>query len=527
MKNFFHVVLELCRSKGCRRLRCSAITHSTNYNHKHHRGASTNDNVGDCDNNIGDDSNSKHYCHDHICGDYDKPIVSGCNGHLWSFHYVRFKGLADILLLSMGIVEPARLIVALAVKMGHARAVRLRRPPPRPPPPSPSPPPPSPPSGFNYNATHGEDSRLIAYVGNWQACPTPSQYDAYTHMVIAFAVSYTWAPTKNNCDQQCAIQLCPFVTILIIKLWLIRGGLLERKYSQLWRRGMGGSWSGDQNNCWDYCFGKEEQLATNLVSIINNQKFDGIDIDYEYCYDINGSQAGRCPQRSASYTDLKAQTFLRLTSKLRVKLDALQVTNGYNHGRYELTHAPMDSDLTPSTSKYFQILKARRADLDFLLPQFYNGVTKAHVDGFGGSGAGAMSAASLFSSLRMICLTWSPTRLFSASASCHGFKRNAAQAVKVMSDLKIYNNGQFSCNGGAFFWVAEHDTSGTWSDAVVAEVSKTAGCSSVRPTQHRRSRHRQNVEFSVQSRHRRDMPRSAPELLWFTIYLNSSWTAIV
>eukprot|EP00574_Skeletonema_japonicum_P013050 CAMPEP_0201715482 /NCGR_PEP_ID=MMETSP0593-20130828/1662_1 /ASSEMBLY_ACC=CAM_ASM_000672 /TAXON_ID=267983 /ORGANISM="Skeletonema japonicum, Strain CCMP2506" /LENGTH=407 /DNA_ID=CAMNT_0048204997 /DNA_START=66 /DNA_END=1286 /DNA_ORIENTATION=- len=47
--------------------------------------------------------------------------------------------------------------------------------PPSPSPPSPSPPPPSPPttnpppsSGFNYNADHGEDSRLIAYVGNWQ-----------------------------------------------------------------------------------------------------------------------------------------------------------------------------------------------------------------------------------------------------------------------------------------------------------------------------------------------------------------------
>jgi GH18 family chitinase len=117
--------------------------------------------------------------------------------------------------------------------------------------------------------------------------------------------------------------------------------------------------TGDPNNCWDYCFGKEEQLATNLVTIINNQKFDGIDIDYEYCYDIAGTQSGRCPQRSSLYTDVKAQTFLNdLTSKLRVKLDALQLTNGYNRGHYEVTHAPMDSDLTPSTSKFFQILKA-------------------------------------------------------------------------------------------------------------------------------------------------------------------------
>ena len=33
------------------------------------------------------------------------------------------------------------------------------------------------------------------------------------------------------------------------------------------------------------------------------------------------------------------------------------------------------------------------------------------------------------------------------------------------------------CNGGAFFWVASHDSSGLWSDSVVQEVSLTAGCS--------------------------------------------------
>merc|ERR1711966_379021 len=62
--------------------------------------------------------------------------------------------------------------------------------------------------------------------------------------------------------------------------------------------GMGGSWSGDSNNCWDYCFGKEEQLSTDLTSIIADQNFDGIDIDYEYCYDVAGKQSGKCPQRA-------------------------------------------------------------------------------------------------------------------------------------------------------------------------------------------------------------------------------------
>jgi hypothetical protein len=58
-----------------------------------------------------------------------------------------------------------------------------------------------------------------------------------------------------------------------------------------------------------------------------------------------------------------------------------------------------------------------------------------------------------------------------------GSNANAAQAVQVMSDLKTLNNAEFACNGGAFFWVAYTDINGQWSDAVVAEVQKTAGCS--------------------------------------------------
>jgi hypothetical protein len=58
----------------------------------------------------------------------------------------------------------------------------------------------------SYSAGHGEDSHLIAYVGNWQPCPTDAQVYAYSHIVIAFAVSYTWATSKNNCDAQCKVE---------------------------------------------------------------------------------------------------------------------------------------------------------------------------------------------------------------------------------------------------------------------------------------------------------------------------------
>jgi len=223
-------------------------------------------------------------------------------------------------------------------------------------------------------------------------------------------------------------------------------------------------------------------VAKRLVSIIDQQNLDGIDLDYEYCYDIAGKQAGKCPQRSALYSDAKAQTFLNsITYKLREELDELQSQNGYNRGRYEITHAPMDSDLDPSTSAYFQILKKRSADLDFLMPQFYNGVTRAHVDGIEGSGVGALSAASMFKSLSNDMFDSEPEKVVFgfciSDCKTTGSNVNEYQAVEIMSDLKAINGGEFGCNGGAFFWVAMHDEGGAWSDAVVGEVRKTAGCS--------------------------------------------------
>ena len=125
---------------------------------------------------------------------------------------------------------------------------------------------------------------------------------------------------------------------------------------------------------------------------MQNQNFDGIDIDYEYCYDTKGTQAGKCPQKTDKYSDEKAKYFLSTTtSLLRQKLDSLG-------SGYEITHAPMDTDLLPA-SEYYQILKAQRNNIDFLMPQFYNGLTRPHVDGVGGIGSGSQSAISMYDNL--------------------------------------------------------------------------------------------------------------------------------
>ena len=113
-------------------------------------------------------------------------------------------------------------------------------------PPSPTPPTPTAPTGDNYSATHGEDSRLIAYVGNWQACPTASQVDAYSHVVIAFAVSYSWAASKNNCDAQCniasSVPICNNMNNqALVDTWRAAGKKVILSFGGA---GMGGSWDG-------------------------------------------------------------------------------------------------------------------------------------------------------------------------------------------------------------------------------------------------------------------------------------------
>jgi O-succinylbenzoate synthase len=47
---------------------------------------------------------------------------------------------------------------------------------------------------------------MVAYLGNWQSCPNPEQLEQYDVVVVAFAVTYTWAEAKNVCSETCVIE---------------------------------------------------------------------------------------------------------------------------------------------------------------------------------------------------------------------------------------------------------------------------------------------------------------------------------
>ena len=291
----------------------------------------------------------------------------------------------------------------------------------------------------------GETSRMIAYMGNWHACPSDEQIAEYTHIVIAFAVSYTWSPGKNICSATCEIskpltcgnQERPD----LIQKWRSMGKKVILSFGGA---GMGGSWSGDNNDCWEYCFGRETQVVNRLTDLVNEMDIDGIDLDYEYFYDDNQNGSGF--QRGA-----EAKHFLKeVTVGLRNSLPSDS----------ELTHAPMEPDLVPGKG-YYDVMKEVAWSLDFLMPQYYNGYVRPYSD-FNGA----------LAHYRVITQDF-----FGGDASkivfgfcigdCPGFNLNGQQAAEVMDWL----SDEYPCNGGAFFWVVNDDVGAGWSSVVNQQLA--------------------------------------------------------
>jgi len=327
---------------------------------------------------------------------------------------------------------------------------------PNPPPQAPvaPPPPPAPTTPITVN----DDSRMIAYVGNWQVCPTAAQLQQYTHIVVAFAVSYTWSSGKNQCDVECDITTPPICNNAPNPQLLADLKAAGKKIIvSFGGAGMGGSWSGDVNDCWEYCYGKENYVVSQLTDIVNELGADGVDLDYEYFYEDNQNLSG-------FGKGAEAQKFLRdVTLGLRSSLPVGSI----------VTHAPMDSDMVPGTA-YYDLLQDISYSLDFLMPQYYNGITRP-VNNFN-------AALGHYTQLVNDFFDGDATRMVFGFciSDCSSTSSNASgsQAKSVMTQV----NTAYACNGGAFFWVALHDTGAAWSTEVNEAVQVNAGCSSSVPT---------------------------------------------
>jgi len=290
---------------------------------------------------------------------------------------------------------------------------------------------------------------MIAYLAGWKDCPTTQQLEEYTHIVIAFAISYDYQSSKNICSPTCEIKapdVCGNAQRPdLIKEWRDMGKKVILSFGGA---GMGGSWPASNNDCWDYCFGRETYVVERLTSLVNEMGFDGVDIDYEYYYEDNQNGSGFSK-------GAEAQTFLRdVTTGLRDSLPT----------GAELTHAPMEPDLMPGTG-YFKVMQDVADKLDFLMPQYYNGYIRPY-ENFDG-------ALDHFRTLTDTVFNGDASKVVFGFCinDCSSFNLDGVKSAKVMEWLAE----SYPCNGGAFFWVVHHDTGGDWSRQVNNQLSIDAG----------------------------------------------------
>jgi len=250
-------------------------------------------------------------------------------------------------------------------------------------------------------------------------------------VVISFAVSYTWSALKNQCSSSCTIgSPVPVCGNLprpdLVQKWKEAGTKVLLSFGGA---GMGGSWAGDVNDCWDYCFGKVGSIVSQLTTIVREQDFDGIDIDYEYFHTAT------------------SEVFLKdLTTQLKISL-----------GDKIVSHAPMDGDISVGKS-YFNVLKEVSSSVDYLLPQYYNGPFRpatylapalAHYGELVTKLFGGNASKVLFG----FCIS---------DCSGTGSNVNSAQAVNIMRGVIA----AYPECGGAFIWAASADNG--WSAPVSA-----------------------------------------------------------
>ena len=317
----------------------------------------------------------------------------------------------------------------------------------------------SPPSSNILPIQNHNDSRLVAYLGNWQSCPDFSQFENYTHIVIAFAVTYTWAPAKNLCSMTCHIDTPPVCENNLNKELIRRLQDSGRKVMiSFGGAGMGGKWNGDPNNCWDYCFGRVRSVVERLTEIVTSLSLDGVDINYLYFYEDG--------QNESNFTKGKeAQTFIKnITTGLRDSLPRGSL----------ISHSIQDYDLIPE-SQYYSLLSNLSSQLDFLMVHYYNGHSRPILDGIHAPESERISALSHYTRIVNNLFSGDSTKVVFGFciSDCNDSNANGIEAAAVMKNLSNHH----SCNGGAFFWNAQTDKDGTWSSEVSTILKKSSGCS--------------------------------------------------
>jgi len=292
---------------------------------------------------------------------------------------------------------------------------------------------PSQPVSESCKHTSGGQNRLGMFIQNWLECPTPTQMRQYSHAYIAFAVTYQWTPTGNICNEQCEVSLtpgCAGMSLSALVQTLHAHGV--KAILSFGGAGMGGVWEGvcgQMTKCWDYCFGREQTLASQLASMVIENNMDGIDLDYEYCLH-----------------DGTTQNFVtELTMQLRANLPHKMIV-----------HTPMDHQVAVG-QPYFAILQQLSQQIDLVQPQYYNGGTDPFTP------AGLIAALSNFDAIVDGVFGGDASRVafgMCIEAGCSP-KASAAQALALANTLS-----EHSANAGVYFWAHSYDVGASFTTPI-------------------------------------------------------------
>ena len=129
--------------------------------------------------------------------------------------------------------------------------------------------------------------------------------------MIAFAVSYTSGLPKHECSTTCEIDEPPVCNNTANQALIQELQAAGKKVIlSFGGAGMGGSWAGDVNDCWEYCFGRETKVVNQLTQIVRDMGLDGVDI----VRTPKGRAATRYPICVNQLNLLSSLTFDRTTS---------------------------------------------------------------------------------------------------------------------------------------------------------------------------------------------------------------------
>jgi len=280
---------------------------------------------------------------------------------------------------------------------------------------------------------------MMAFIENWLECPNIDQIKGYTHVIISFAVSYVWQPGKNKCNEQCDIStpvpICANSNLQKVREWQQAGTKVLLSFGGA---GMGGSWSSSQDDCWEYCYNKgAANVARQVATIVEDQGFDGVDIDFEYFV-----------------TRDKAVPFLtELTTELQALMPAEKT----------VSHAPMDGDVSKGRP-YYDALKQVASSVDYVLPQYYNGPhrpgsnlapVKPHFTNLVNDVFGGDASKVVFGFCNRDC-------------GGTGSNVNSTRAASIMREVTSW----FPDNGGAYLWAGASDRGNEWSRGVRDALSR-------------------------------------------------------